>query len=119
MPRTMLVMPLFMIAIGSCAPSQPRLSASETRLCREQGGYLSRAPFGGAFCQFRYPDGGKACSDKRDCEGRCLHLGGDSGPALAPLSPATGTCEAERSTFGCYAEVLDGKISAEGTICVD
>lgn len=108
------------IAVGSCSSPPKRLNTSERRSCIAQGGYESRGPFGSPFCQFRYPDGGKVCSGKSDCEGKCLlSVDGPPGSDPRPEEPARGLCEAERSTFGCYAVVEGGKVSPEGAICVD
>lgn len=109
------------IAVGSCVHPPRKMSRSDAKACTAQGGYESRSPFGFPFCQFRYSDGGKQCSGKSDCEGRCLHSvdGGPKDPVPKPGDPAKGLCEAEKSSFGCYAVVEDGKIAGEGAICWD
>lgn len=118
-PATALLM-LAILGIGSCSRPLKRLNASESRSCVLQGGYESRGPFGYPFCQFRYSDGGKICSGKSDCRGQCiLEIAGPPGFDPEPGAPALGVCEAERSTFGCYAKVEDGKVSPEGGVCVD
>jgi len=102
--------------LGSCAHNEPRLSPDKRRACLAEGGYESRGPFGYAFCQVRYGDGGRHCSTKSDCEGQCILM--NEGPPRYPAgTPASGLCEAERSTFGCFAVIMDGK--SIGEICKD
>jgi len=97
--------------VGSCSIPQKRLTSTEAKICRAQGGYESRAPFGSTFCQFRYSDAGKACSAKADCQGRCLYsLDGQSNEAKVG-DVVAGQCEAERSTFGRYGTVEGGKLA--------
>lgn len=98
---------------GSCSAPPKRLSSTEAKVCRAQGGYESRAPFGSPFCQFRYSDAGKSCSGKTDCQGRCLfYFDGQSHEPKVGDSVA-GTCEAERSSFGCYGTVEAGKLATD------
>jgi hypothetical protein len=108
------------IFAASCSTPAKRMVASERHACIAKGGYESRGPFGHPFCQFSYADGGKACSGKSDCEGKCL-LSADGPPGINPKpgNRAQGLCEAERATFGCYAEIDNGKVSAQGAICWD
>jgi hypothetical protein len=64
-----------------------------------------------------YADAGKSCTDKADCLGRCIVRTGED--ATAPLSSAVaGKCEVENPTFGCFAEVREGKIVTP-FVCVD
>ena len=46
-------------------------------------------------------------------------LGGPPGSEPKPGALANGVCEAERSTFGCYAKVENGRVDPEGGVCVD
>jgi hypothetical protein len=111
--------------LGSCTHSRKQLSASERKECFARGGYESRSGFGYPLCQFDYSDGGKFCSDKADCQGRCLnHLDGLPNPIPEDQMPkagdtATGFCEMKKSTFGCYAVIEKGKINHKGTFCQD
>lgn len=106
---------------GSCAQPRPRLTGNERQSCVAQGGYESRGPFGSPFCQFNYSDAGKVCSAKADCQGKCLLpvSGPPNSPVPQPGERAQGMCEATRSTFGCYAEIDNGAVTSEGSICVD
>jgi hypothetical protein len=98
---------------GSCSAPPKRLSSTDAKVCRAQGGYESRAPFGGPFCQFRYGDAGKSCSGKADCQGRCLfYFGGQPNEPKVGDSVA-GKCEAERESFGCYGTVEAGKLAMD------
>jgi hypothetical protein len=97
--------------LGSCSTPPKRLTSADARVCRAQGGYESRAPFGSPFCQFRYSDAGNACSGKADCQGRCLYsLDGQSNEAKVG-DVVAGQCEAEHSTFGCYGTVEGGELA--------
>ena len=57
-------------------------------------------------CVVRYADAGKACTDKSDCQGRCL-VG----------SEGTGQCEVDDDPCGCKIEMKGGKQA--GGRCVD
>lgn len=108
------------LVAGSCAHPRSKLSASDLKVCLAEGGYQSSGPFGYPLCQVRYADAGKTCSGKVDCQGKCiLEVTGLPGPPPAPGSLQPGRCEAERSTFGCYAVIDDGRVTSEGTICYD
>lgn len=108
--------------LSGCTQANKTLSSADRRMCVAEGGFESRGPFGYPICQLRYSDGGKTCSDKADCAGRCLvNLDGGSpgDPIPEPGQAARGQCEAQRSTFGCYAVVVGGRITSEGAVCVD
>lgn len=102
---------------GSCSPPRKRLNISERKVCLARGGYESTAPFGAPFCQQKYADGGKVCSGKSDCQGQCIAYEDNSGPELKFGQTIIGYCEAEHSTFGCYANVEGGR--SQGVVCVD
>ena len=108
--------------LSGCTEPSKTLSSADRKMCVAEGGFESRGPFGYPICQLRYADGGTICSDKADCTGRCL-LNLDSDPPGDPIPqpgrPAKGQCEAERSTFGCFAVVVGGKVTSEGAVCVD
>ncbi|WP_443750544.1 hypothetical protein [Asticcacaulis solisilvae] len=102
-----------------CSQTPRPVAASSAETCRAQGGHESRSPFGAPLCQIPYSDGGKACTGKIDCQGRCLiDLDGQTVKTLKPGDAVTGKCEAEHATFGCYAIVEDGKMSGPG-VCID
>lgn len=91
------------------------LAAIDKEACAAKGGEVRQEGMLGTWrCVVPYADAGKACRDKADCEGKCL---------LPPESEAvtggeaTGACQANDSPFGCYAEVIDGKVA--GAVCVD
>lgn len=111
---------LFVVTIaGSCASTVERLGASERRTCVAKGGYESRSAFGFPICQFRYRDGGKSCSDKTNCQGQCrLSVdGSEQVPIPHPGEKATGLCEAEQYSPGCFVTIEGGKVTAEGAVC--
>jgi hypothetical protein len=61
--------------------------------------------FGLPACVRPLPDGGKACTDKADCEGRCLN----AGTPLPTGTAASGTCQREEPLGGCWQEVTGGR----------
>lgn len=65
-------------------------------------------------CVVRYADAGKACTDKSQCQGRCLV---ESALAQVPGAPAQGRCEEDDDPCGCRIEVKNGKVA--GGVCVD
>ncbi len=91
------------------------LAAIDKEACAAKGGEVRQEGIlGGYRCTVPYADAGKACAGKADCEGKCLappELEAETGAA------ATGACQANDSPFGCYAEIIDGKIAE--AICVD
>lgn len=91
------------------------LAAIDRDACADKGGEIRQEGMLGTWrCRVPYADAEKACQDKADCEGKCL---------LPPASEAatgeaaTGACQANDSPFGCYAEVVEGKVAA--ALCVD
>jgi hypothetical protein len=108
------------LMLTSCAQPAKSLSTAERKACLAEGGYESRSAFGYPICQADFADSGRACSDKSDCQGRCLlMLDGPPGPVPKPGDAAKGICEPRRYTPGCYAEVVDGKVSNAGAYCLD
>jgi len=103
---------------AACATKHPSLSARDLRQCRASGGYEGGGPFGERFCQYRYADAGKSCRGKADCLGQCLSDPPADVSRMQVGTPVSGRCAAERTTFGCFGRVEDGKL-AEPYICVD
>lgn len=88
-------------------------TAAEARECSARGGAIQPVCMsGGLTCVVRYRDGGKRCSDKRDCMGACLYEG--SGPAP---TTAVGSCQRTNDPCGCKAQIRHGRV--EPTVCVD
>ena len=91
------------------------LAAIDKEACAAKGGEVRQEGMLGAWrCTTPYGDAGKACRDKADCEGKCL-----TSPESDAITgeEAVGVCQATDSPFGCYAEVVDGKVAA--ALCVD
>lgn len=89
------------------------LAAIDRAECEGAGGEVRQEGMLGMWrCVRPYVDAGKPCRDKSDCEGKCLAT-----DDAMPGDEVVGACQANDSPFGCYAEVVDGKI--EGAICVD
>ncbi len=91
------------------------LAAIDKEACADKNGEIRQEGLLGTWrCVVPYADAGKACRDKADCEGKCL-LGPESDAVTG--AEATGVCQANDSPFGCYAEIVDGKVAA--ALCVD
>lgn len=91
------------------------LAAIDKEACAAKGGEVRQEGMLGTYrCTVPYADAGRICRDRSDCEGKCL-LGPDSEAATG--EEATGACQANDSPFGCYAELVDGKVAA--ALCVD
>lgn len=105
---------------ASCGAPSKRLSAPDRRTCVAQGGYESRSAFGFPICQFRYGDGGKSCSDKKDCQGECrLSVDGELTRIPRPGEAVTGLCQPTSYSPGCFVTIEDGEVTDEGAVCED
>jgi hypothetical protein len=116
------------LLLGACAPSttsqanpprdestSPNASVRDAEACSNRGGTWRRVCLMGTWsCVMPYRDAGKACSDKKECEGQCRYQGSEQ---LAPGSPAKGVCQRDSDPCGCFAEVRDGKL--QHALCVD
>jgi hypothetical protein len=88
-------------------------TAAETRQCRARGGTLQPVcMLGELFCVVPYRDGGKRCTDKRDCTGECLYEGREPAP-----SKATGSCQRTNDPCGCKAPIHHGRVKP--AVCLD
>lgn len=91
------------------------LAAIDKEACAAKHGEIRQEGLLGTWrCVVPYADAGKSCRDKADCEGKCLLAPGSDAVTGAE---ATGICQANDSPFGCYAEIVDGKVAA--ALCVD
>jgi hypothetical protein len=107
-------------AIATCSPAPHEFQGQRVpnaAECTAKAAFLDhRGMFGKVMCVTPFPDAGKACSDKSNCSGRCIiayeKLGG-----IADPSHATGQCQADDAQFGCYSEIVGGKVTQP--ICVD
>jgi hypothetical protein len=68
---------------------------------------------GNLECVLRYRDGGKRCTDKRDCTGACLWDGAEKGGKPIPV----GICQRTSDPCGCRAEIANGRVAP--TVCAD
>ena len=90
-----------------------KMSAIERTQCLTKGGFVERAGLlGYERCTMRYSDGGNICIDSSNCEGKCLATPQDS-----QTNAVSGLCQKTDSPFGCYAEVVAGKVGP--ALCVD
>lgn len=89
----------------------------DVRSCAVAGGTIeARGKLRTPVCVLPYSDGGRSCTGKKDCKGRCIATSGADG--LPKLGEAVaGHCQPDNKLFGCYAEVEGGK--AKAAICVD
>jgi hypothetical protein len=100
------------------APREPPIHPASAALdgCAERGGAPTSGPFKERYCRVPYADGGRACTDKSQCQGACIVLGG-----VAKTQPAAarvfGVCETANVQYGCFSLVEHG--AAVQTICVD
>ena len=107
------------LVMVSCAPAPPPpvvASASpDVAACAAKGGTVRPVcRMQRPACVINYSDAGKTCSDKSDCQGRCLYEG------EAPRDPAaavTGQCQATSDPCGCFTTVVKGQMGPG--LCVD
>jgi len=105
------------LMLGACAAptAQPAAVSAQSLAaqCAAKGGSI--LPVGKAqipTCVTPYADGGKACTDKSQCEGACILEGN-----LEPQDKVAGQCQKTDRLFGCYAKIVNGQ--STGAICVD
>ena len=92
---------------------EPRATPQETQQCSARGGTIQPiCRLGKLSCVVPYRDGGKPCSDKADCTGKCLY----EGPTPAPAN-ATGKCQLSNDPCGCKAPIRHGHVQAP--VCLD
>jgi hypothetical protein len=95
------------------AATERRPTAAETRAYAARGGTIQPiCMLGELACVVRYRDGGKRCSDKRDCVGECLYEGPDP-----PPPKAAGSCQRTSDPCGCKAPIHHGRV--EPALCAD
>ena len=93
--------------------SERHPTPAERRACAARGGTIQPVCMAGELeCVIRYRDGGKRCSDKRDCAGECLYEGPDPAPPRA-----TGSCQRTSDPCGCKSVIHHGH--AEPALCAD
>lgn len=104
------------LLLAACAPTaEPAPPSAQTLAaeCSAKGGSI--LPVGKAqipTCVIPYADAGKACTDKSQCQGECVLESN-----LEAQGDVAGQCQKTNRQFGCYAKVVNGKIT--GAICVD
>ncbi|MGE5502407.1 MAG: hypothetical protein ACM3W4_10830, partial [Ignavibacteriales bacterium] len=106
------------LLLAACHPMgapPDRMADPDAAACRARGGSIQAVGMMGLpTCVTPYPDAGRACTDKSDCQGACLLEGGDTVP---PAGPVRGHCQRNDALFGCYSRIEQGKIVE--AICVD
>ena len=123
------IMGIAILCLAACASPEPvappevpesteAYVEGNMKLCAAEGGsYQREGMLGWWRCTMPYSDAGKACSDRSDCEGKCLTGADNGGDWSFETGGARGVCQATDSPFGCYAEIIDGRVN--GTLCVD
>ena len=105
---------LLTVITGCAAKETAKFDSGSAQAC--VGGFMAKrglVPW--PTCIIPFADGGKSCSDKGDCKGKCLVKYHGN---LAIGSPATGQCQAEEPAIGCFAQVRDGTVSTK-FLCTD
>lgn len=93
-------------------------TAAERAACARSGGIIERAGMlGYERCTYRYSDGKAVCSDSSDCEGQCRAMGDFTNQSQNNEQPVTGQCQIDDNPFGCYGEIINGRIGP--MLCVD
>lgn len=118
----LLIMALLMSACvaGSATVQKVTIAAqsatpSERAACTRSGGMIERAGRAGfERCTYPYADGGNICRDSRDCDGQCRAKDSQMPNTSHPI---TGQCQVDDNPFGCYGDVINGRMDA--MICVD
>lgn len=111
---------LLMAALVACAPTPapttPTQAATpDVAACAAKGGTVRPVcRMQKPACVIAYADAGKTCSDKSDCQGRCLYRG--EAPA-DPATAVTGQCQANSDPCGCFTTVVKGHVGPG--MCVD
>ncbi|MFZ9396204.1 MAG: hypothetical protein ACO25F_09120 [Erythrobacter sp.] len=92
------------------------MTAEEKRACRAEGGKpFTLGPAHGQYCQRRYADGGRACTDSSQCEGKCEAKSMRTDEAEND-PPVVGMCQRVYPKQGCTIEVIDGR--TPGMACI-
>ncbi|MBR7619162.1 hypothetical protein JKL49_07140 [Phenylobacterium sp. 20VBR1] len=105
------------LVMVSCAPAPPPpiSTGPDVAQCTAKGGTVRPVcRMQNLACVISHTDAGKTCSDKSDCQGRCLYTG------EAPADPATvvtGQCQATSDPCGCFTTVVKGHVGPG--MCVD
>jgi hypothetical protein len=90
------------------------LAKIDVPACTAAGGTVHGVcMFGMPACVLPYSDAGKVCTDKSECQGRCLQVGAGATPG----TQAVGACEATNEPCGCTSPVEHG-VATQG-ICED
>jgi hypothetical protein len=115
--RAAITLPFVLLQIGCAYPmdTEPPAYPADPHGCPWRGGHIERrGMFGDRVCVTPYPDAGRACTDSSQCAGRCLLSYGSPEVTIQshPIGrEAAGQCEADSPTFGCYGEIVQGRIT--------
>jgi hypothetical protein len=98
-------------------PEKGGYSEEQKAECDALGGTYKPAGMLGHFrCNIPYSDGGQACTNSSDCEGKCL-ASEDTRFDPKYEKRTSGKCQMTDNPFGCNAEIRDGKV--QPALCVD
>lgn len=109
-----------LVAVASaCAQPTEQRGSAPSRLgqlqteCRAKGGSVSASGLRAQpHCVVPTKDANRPCSDSAECQAGCI--------AVQPTPPAgtpLGRCKPNDEPFGCFAEVLNGRV--QPMLCVD
>ncbi|MCX5797163.1 MAG: hypothetical protein NTY77_16860 [Elusimicrobia bacterium] len=127
MPKRILLSAVLPVAgaifMAACLASKQRSdptgesAATQEKDCAARGGKLFRAPHArGYFCFLQYADGGKDCTDRKQCQGGC-YLDNQIARPNPAGSQAEGHCSYDSSPYGCKTEIVNGM--AQQGLCGD
>lgn len=109
-------LPTYELSAPTPAPHDDRAAEptkAEKQACAARGGKIQPVCMAGDLeCVITYRDGGKRCTDKKDCIGKCLYEGSDP-PAKNPV----GACQRTSDPCGCQAPIVGHKVQM--AFCVD
>jgi len=137
MNKVMIILYVFFIASACAAPSvstrntettayipasnmttPERFNDADRDACAAVGGHYENAGLLGYFrCTMSYPDGGKVCSDNRDCQGACRVGEGTEVDYSGRTGGYSGVCQINDNPFGCHADIVNS--IPRPPLCVD
>jgi hypothetical protein len=88
------------------------LAHAKDRCVSEGGAFQTRGLLQSWGCVRPTKDGGKPCTDKRDCESACLYVGGRA----TNRTELVGQCAKDTNMFGCKTSLENGRLVRA---CVD
>lgn len=108
-----LVSVLLLATVGAASAATYGTPPPDPKACAAAGGKLQKVCVSQTLaCLVPFRDEGRPCTDKPQCQGRCIAVG-----RPAPDGRVRGRCEVNHGPCGCFTEVVRGKVGT--SICVD